>query len=87
MVFKDLFHRQQHLFINDASLNRFIYVFNESKHIDINYSFHFVSIRRKNIFDLLYGTKSPTMHQLGLQFLSVYNGKFNYPEGHTVGNS
>jgi hypothetical protein len=66
-------------------------VFNESKDIEINYSFQFVSIRRKNLFenivDLLYGTKSPTMYQLGLEFLSVYNGKFNYPKGYTVRNS
>ena len=26
----------------------------------------------------------PTMYELGLEFLRIYDGKFNYPQGHTV---
>ncbi|CAF4338725.1 unnamed protein product, partial [Rotaria sordida] len=44
--------------------------------------------QKKNIFEkliqLFNGTKSSTIYELGLQFLYVYNGLFNYREGHTV---
>ncbi len=36
------------------------------------------------IVDVLRRTETPTMLQLGLEFLRVYDGKFNYREGHTV---
>ncbi|CAF3941814.1 unnamed protein product [Rotaria sordida] len=43
--------------------------------------------QKKNIFEkliqLFNGTKSSTIYELGLQFLYVYNGLFNYREGHT----
>ncbi|CAF3848859.1 unnamed protein product [Rotaria sordida] len=42
--------------------------------------------RKKKLFekivDILKGTEPPTMRQLGLEFLRVYDGKFNYREGH-----
>ncbi|CAF1027974.1 unnamed protein product [Rotaria sp. Silwood1] len=49
----------------------------------------YLRIQRKKkkfekIVDLLNGTESSTMYELGLEFLRVYDGKFNYPEGHTV---
>jgi len=28
----------------------------------------------------------PTMYELGLEFLHLYDGKFNYPQGYTVSN-
>ncbi|CAF1248185.1 unnamed protein product [Rotaria sordida] len=43
--------------------------------------------QKKNIFkkltDLLYWTKPSMIYELGLQFLYVYDGIFNYKEGHT----
>jgi len=43
--------------------------------------------RKKKIFDkivdTLKGTEPPTMRELGLEFLRVYDGKFNYREGYT----
>lgn len=43
---------------------------------------------RKKIFDNiingLKGNRSPRMYELGLEFLRIYDGKFNYSEGHTV---
>ncbi|CAF4980296.1 unnamed protein product [Rotaria sp. Silwood1] len=42
--------------------------------------------RKKKLFekivDALKGIEPPTMHQLGLEFLRVYDGKFNYREGY-----
>jgi hypothetical protein len=35
---------------------------------------------------VLKGTEPTAMHDLDLQFLHVYDGKFNYPEGHRVGS-
>jgi hypothetical protein len=34
--------------------------------------------------DALRGAEAPTMTQLGLEFLCVYDRKFNYREEHTV---
>jgi hypothetical protein len=28
----------------------------------------------------------PTMYELGFEFLHLYDGKFNYPQGYTVSN-
>ncbi|CAF1285065.1 unnamed protein product [Rotaria sordida] len=43
--------------------------------------------QKKNIFEkfihLFNGIKSSTIYELGLQFLYVYNGLFNYRQGHT----
>jgi hypothetical protein len=47
----------------------------------------FVFYRKKTfekIVDVLRGTEPPTMSQLGLEFLRIYDGKFNYREGHQV---
>ncbi len=47
----------------------------------------FVSFRKKTfdkLVDVLRGTQPPTMSELGLEFLRVYDGKFNYRVGHTV---
>jgi hypothetical protein len=56
--------------------------------MQIKCSFEFTWFYRKKTFekivDVLRGTKPPTMEELGLQFLRVYDGKFNYREGHTV---
>ncbi len=46
-------------------------------------------MNRKNIFEKVVDTlkhvpAEPTMYQLGLRFLHIYDGKFNYPQGHTV---
>jgi len=38
----------------------------------------------EKIVDVLKGREPPTIYELGLEFLRVYDGKFNYPEGHTV---
>jgi hypothetical protein len=66
-------------------------MFNESKIIEIKSVFDFIYFYRKKAFektiDVFKGTKIPTMHELGLQFLHVYDGKFNYREGHTVSDS
>ncbi len=89
-VLIDLFHHQQHLFVDDVPSNQFFYMFNKSLDIEIKYSFEFIYFHRKKIFekivDVLKGIETPTMHDLGLEFLRVYNGKFNYREGHTVSN-
>ena len=65
-------------------------MFNESLIINIEYLlFISFSSRQKSfnkIVDLLRGTEPPTISQLGLEFLRLYDGKFNYPEGHTVWN-
>jgi len=49
-------------------------------------SIHLHVQRKKKTFekivDVLKRTEPPTMDQLGLEFLRVYDGKFNYPEGH-----
>ncbi|CAF3061549.1 unnamed protein product [Rotaria sp. Silwood2] len=37
----------------------------------------------EKIIDLLNRTEPPTMYELGLGFLHIYDGKFNYREGHT----
>ena len=34
--------------------------------------------------DAMKGIKPVTMQELGLEFLRVYDGRFNYREGHTV---
>lgn len=43
---------------------------------------------RKNIFDkivdIFRGTQQRMIWELGLEFLRVYDGKFNYEEGYTV---
>jgi hypothetical protein len=87
---KDVCHHQEYLFVDDVS-NRFIYVFNESKDIETKCSFQSISSDRKKIFekivDVLIRREPPTMFELGLQFFHVYDGKFNYREGHTVSNS
>lgn len=46
----------------------------------------YVQRRRKpfeKIVDMMRGIQNPTMYDLGLEFLRVYDGKFNYREGHT----
>ncbi|CAF4580382.1 unnamed protein product [Rotaria socialis] len=49
-------------------------------------SIHLHVERKKKLFekiiDILKGIESPTMYQLGLEFLRIYDGKFNYPERH-----
>jgi hypothetical protein len=51
-------------------------------------SFEFSSLHRKKTFenfvDVLKGRELPAMDQLGLEFLRLYDGKFNYQEEHTV---
>ncbi|CAF0979462.1 unnamed protein product [Adineta ricciae] len=37
----------------------------------------------EKIVDVMKGIKPVTMHELGLEFLRVYDGRFNYREGHT----
>jgi hypothetical protein len=65
-------------------------MFNESKNIKIKYSFELSSFHREKTFekivDILKCSEPPTMNQLGLDFLRVYDGRFNYREGHTVCN-
>ena len=41
----------------------------------------------ENIADTLKGTEPPAMYDLGLEFLRIYDGKFNYRQGHTVCHS
>jgi hypothetical protein len=46
-------------------------------------------LNRKNLFEKVLDTlkhvpAEPTMYELGLRFLQIYDGKFNYPQGHTV---
>ena len=36
---------------------------------------------------MLTRTKSPTIDELGFEFLRIYDGKFKYREGHTVCNT
>ncbi|CAF3894376.1 unnamed protein product [Rotaria sordida] len=52
----------------------------ESIYIDVQ--------QKKNIFkkfiDLFYGTQPSMIYELGLKFLYVYDGLFNYREGHMV---
>jgi hypothetical protein len=66
-------------------------MFNESKNIEMKYSFKFSSFHRKKTFDkiadVLKRSEPPTMSQLGLEFLRAYDGKFNYREGHRVCDS
>ncbi|CAF4532905.1 unnamed protein product, partial [Rotaria magnacalcarata] len=49
-------------------------------------SIHLHVERKKKLFekiiDILKRIESPTMYQLGLEFLRIYDGKFNYPERH-----
>jgi hypothetical protein len=64
-------------------------MFNESINIQMKISFKsIIFFYRKKTFDkivdVLRRTETPTMLQLGLEFLRVYDGKFNYREGHTV---
>jgi hypothetical protein len=52
----------------------------------ISISFYF---NRKKVFEKIVGqlknaSSEPTMYELGLEFLRLYDGKFNYPQGHTV---
>ena len=45
------------------------------------------STRKKpfeKLVDLFSQTRTPTIYDLGLEFLRLYDGKFNYREGHTV---
>ncbi len=37
--------------------------------------------------DVVKRRETPTIYGLGLEFLRIYDGKFNYREGHTVSNS
>jgi hypothetical protein len=56
----------------------------------ISFKLILFSFRKKtfeNIVDALRGIQRPTMRELGLDFLRVYDGRFNYREGHTVSNS
>jgi hypothetical protein len=66
-------------------------MFNESKTIQIKSSFDFICFYRKKgfdkIIDVLKSRKPPTMYELGLEFLRVYDGKFNYREGDKVCDS
>ena len=66
-------------------------MFSESKNIQIKSLFDFICFYRKKTFDkivdVLKGTQLPTMHELGLEFLHVYDGKFNYREGDKVCHS
>ncbi len=50
-------------------------------------SFEIFFYRKKTfdkIVDVIRGTETPTMQELGLEFLRIYDGKFNYREGHRV---
>ena len=66
-------------------------MFIESKIIEIKSSFEFICLYRKKgfeqIIDVLKSRRPPTMYELGLEFLRVYDGKFNYQEGHRVCDS
>lgn len=63
---------------------------NESTNILINAIFHLIFFRRfrkkpfDKIVDALKGIERPTMYDLGLEFLRIYDGRFNYREGHVV---
>ncbi len=67
-------------------------MFNESMQDQMKISFKLIwfSFRKKTfekIVDAFKGIEQPTMRELGLEFLRVYDGRFNYREGHTVSNS
>lgn len=34
--------------------------------------------------DLMKGIERPTIHELGSEFLRIFDGRFNYREGHVV---
>jgi hypothetical protein len=56
----------------------------------ISFKLIWLSFRKKtfeNIVDALRGIQRPTMRELGLHFLRIYDGRFNYREGHKVSNS
>ena len=38
----------------------------------------------EKLVDALRGIERPTLHDLGLEFLRLYDGRFNYRQGHTV---
>jgi hypothetical protein len=38
----------------------------------------------EKIVDAIKGREPSKIYELGLEFLRVYDGKFNYREGHTV---
>ena len=38
----------------------------------------------EKLADVFRGIERPTMYDLGLEFLHIYDGRFNYREGHTV---
>ena len=38
----------------------------------------------EKLVDIIMFRGRPTMHDLGLEFLRMHDGKFNYQEGHTV---
>jgi hypothetical protein len=64
-------------------------MFNESINIQKKIFFEFICFfYSENIFDkivdIFRGTKRPIMCELGLEFLRIYDGKFNYQEGHKV---
>jgi hypothetical protein len=41
----------------------------------------------EKLVDVVKRSEIPTIYELGLEFLRIYDGKFNYREGHTVSNS
>lgn len=50
----------------------------------INFSFYRKKLFEKFVDQLKDKSIEPTMYQLGLEFLRLYDGKFNYPQGYTV---
>jgi len=59
-------------------------------HVQVKISFEFICFffNRKNLFDkivdIFRGSELSIMYELGVEFLRVYDGKFNYREGQTV---
>jgi len=38
----------------------------------------------EKLVDVVKRRETPTIYELGLEFLRIYDGKFNYREGHRV---
>ncbi len=50
----------------------------------IIFCFNRKKVCEKLVDQLKHKPTEPTMYQLGLEFLRLYDGKFNYPPGFTV---
>ena len=89
VVVEDFFLRlRQSPFVDDdASFNRLFYVSDDGNYSLISLPIRFALCRRttlETILEILKRSEPTNIEELGFEFLRIYDGRFNYREGHTV---